>query len=119
MGQVSSFSKKNHLNTTSQLEDFTMKLKSFNENYKDYLQQQRKDDMKKRIELEENMRKNTTSLMDIYYKKCEFLVDGMKQAIELNNLKEMTTLNRQVETIKEENDKKMFQLKEQLNSDIN
>ena len=50
--------------------------------------------MKKRIELEENMRKNTTSLMDIYYKKCEFLVDGMKQAIELNNLKEMTTLNR-------------------------
>lgn len=38
MGQVSSSSKKNHLNTTNQLEDFTMKLKSFNENYKDYLE---------------------------------------------------------------------------------
>jgi hypothetical protein len=29
-----------------------MKLKTFNENYKEYLEEQRKDDLKKRIELE-------------------------------------------------------------------
>ena len=79
--QVASTNKKNNMNTNSQLEDFTLKLKSFNENYKDYLEQQRKDDMKKRIELEENMRKNASNLMDLCYKKSEFLVDGMKTAI--------------------------------------
>jgi len=40
------------LNTTAQLEDFTIKLKTFNESFKDYLEEERKDDMKKRIELE-------------------------------------------------------------------
>ena len=35
--QVSQSNKRNNLNTTSQLEDFTLKLKNFNENYKDYL----------------------------------------------------------------------------------
>ena len=50
--QVAQSNKKNNLNTSSQLEDFTLKLKSFNENYKDYLEEQRKDDLRKRIELE-------------------------------------------------------------------
>lgn len=49
MNQVSQANKKNILNTTAQLEDFTLKLKQFNESYKDHLEQQRKDDMKKRI----------------------------------------------------------------------
>lgn len=49
MGQVLTSSKKNYLNTSTQIEDFTLKLKTFNENYKDYLEEQRKDDMKKRI----------------------------------------------------------------------
>ena len=35
--QVAQSNKKNNLNTSSQLEDFTLKLKNFNENYKDYL----------------------------------------------------------------------------------
>ena len=37
--------------------------------------------MKKRLDLEENMRKNASNLMDICYKKCEFLVEGMKKAM--------------------------------------
>lgn len=34
------------------------------------MEQQRKDDMKKRIELEDTMRKNANNIMEIYYKKC-------------------------------------------------
>ena len=81
IGQAISSSKKTNLNTNNQLEDFTVKLKTFNEKYKDYLEEQRKDDMKKRLELEETMRKNSSNLMDICYKKCEFLVEGMKKAM--------------------------------------
>lgn len=33
------------------------------------------------------MRKNAANLMDIAYKKSEFLVDGMKKAIEMNEMK--------------------------------
>jgi hypothetical protein len=49
-------------------------MKQFNENYKEYLEEQRKEDLKKRIDLEDNMRKNAGNLMDIAYKKSEFLV---------------------------------------------
>lgn len=33
------------------------------------------------------MRKNANTLMDIYYKKCEFLVDGLKNNIEVAQMK--------------------------------
>ena len=56
-------------------------MKQFNQNYKDYLEEQRKEELKKRIDLEESMRKNAGILMDLTYKKCQFLVDGMKNAI--------------------------------------
>jgi hypothetical protein len=58
-----------NLLTASQLEEYSIKLKDFNDNYKDYLEEQRKEDMKKRMELEENMRKNASNLMDVCYKK--------------------------------------------------
>ena len=74
--------------TTSQLEDYSHKLKGFNDSYKDYLEEQRKEDMKKRNDLEESMRKNSSSLMDICYKKCEFLVDGLKGNLEVAQMKE-------------------------------
>ena len=45
-----SIKKMNNL-TNSQLEDYSHKLKGFNDSYKDYLEEQRKEDMKKRIEL--------------------------------------------------------------------
>ena len=35
----------------SQLEEFSIKLKNFNDSYKDYLEELRKDDLKKRMEL--------------------------------------------------------------------
>lgn len=50
--------------------------------------------------------------MDLCYKKCEFLVDGMKQAIEMNQMKDKVTLTREVEALKEDNEKKMFQTKQ-------
>lgn len=34
--------KKNNLLTNNQLEDYSLKLKGFNESYKDYLEEQRK-----------------------------------------------------------------------------
>ena len=43
-----SIKKMNNL-TNSQLEDYSHKLKGFNDSYKDYLEEQRKEDMKKRI----------------------------------------------------------------------
>ena len=52
--------------------------------------------MKKRIQLQENMRKNASNLMDLCYKKCEFLVDGMKQAIQMNQMKQKAGFNREV-----------------------
>ncbi len=61
--------KKTNSSTTAQIEDYSLKLKTFNENYKEYLQEERKEDMQKRVELQEQMRKNASSLMDIYYKK--------------------------------------------------
>jgi hypothetical protein len=33
------------------------------------------------------MRKNSSNLMDICYKKCEFLVDGLKGNIEVAQMK--------------------------------
>ena len=33
------------------------------------------------------MRKNATNLMDLAYKKSEFLVEGMKKAIEMEGMK--------------------------------
>ena len=56
--------------TNNQLEDYSHKLKGFNDSYKDYLEEQRKEDMKKRMDLEESMRRNSSNLMDICYKKC-------------------------------------------------
>jgi len=44
--------KKANLLTNSQLEDYSLKLKNFNDSYKDYLEEQRKEDMKKRMDLE-------------------------------------------------------------------
>ena len=79
--------KKANLLTNSQLEDYSLKLKGFNDSYKDYLEEQRKEDMKKRMDLEDTMRKNASSLMDICYKKCEFLVDGLKSNIEVSQMK--------------------------------
>lgn len=38
MNQVSQANKKNSLNTTAQLEDFTLKLKQFNEGFKDHME---------------------------------------------------------------------------------
>ena len=43
--------KKANLLTAAQLEEYSLKLKNSNDNYKDYLEEQRKDDMKKRMEL--------------------------------------------------------------------
>lgn len=42
LNQISSAFKKANVVTTSQLEDYSLKLKTFNENYKDYLEEQRK-----------------------------------------------------------------------------
>lgn len=61
--------KKMSLLTSSQLEDYSVKLKGFNDNYKEYLEEQRKEDLKKRIDLEDTMRKNAQNLMDVYCKK--------------------------------------------------
>lgn len=69
MTQLGTSNKKNQLLTTAQLEDFTLKLKNHNEKYKGYLEEQRKEDLKKRLQLEENMRKNMSNLMDLTYKK--------------------------------------------------
>jgi hypothetical protein len=33
------------------------------------------------------MRKNASNLMDIYYKKSEFLVEGLKKNIEISQMK--------------------------------
>jgi hypothetical protein len=49
INQISSAMKKFNLITNSQLEDYSLKLKNFNDNYKEYLEEQRKDDMKKRM----------------------------------------------------------------------
>ncbi len=49
MNQLEVSLKKAALLTTSQLEEYSLKMKTFNENYKDYLEEQRKEDMKKRI----------------------------------------------------------------------
>ena len=65
--------------TNSQLEDYSHKLKGFNDSYKDYLEEQRKEDMKKRNDLEESMRKNSSNLMDICYKN--FLTVSRPQSI--------------------------------------
>jgi len=40
------------------------------------------------------MRKNANTLVELYYKKCEFLVEGMKQAIEMNFLKDLANVRR-------------------------
>jgi hypothetical protein len=57
--------------------------------------------------------------MDIYYKKCEFLVDGMKKAIEMNILKDITTMKRDVEALKEDQNKNVFQAKQELLTQMN
>lgn len=44
--------------------------------------------MQKRVELQEQMRKNASSLMDIYYKKSEFLVEGLKKSVQIAQMKE-------------------------------
>jgi F0F1-type ATP synthase membrane subunit b/b' len=81
INQLESSLKKANLLTISQLEDYSVKLKNFNDSYKEYLEEQRKEDLKKRMELEESMRKNASNLMDICYKKSEFLVEGLKKNI--------------------------------------
>jgi hypothetical protein len=42
------------------------------------------------------MRKNSNNIMEIYYKKCEFLVEGMKKAIEMNFMKDMANYKREL-----------------------
>jgi uncharacterized protein YpbB len=94
--------KKMNLLTNAQLEDYSLKLKVFNDSYKEYLEEQRKEDMKKRMEMEEAMRKNASSLMDICYKKCEFLVDGLKSNIEVAQMKERVETAQALEAAKDE-----------------
>ena len=58
--------------------------------------------MKKRMDLEDTMRKNTSSLMDICYKKCEFLVDGLKSNIEVSQMKEKVEAAQALDSAKDE-----------------
>jgi hypothetical protein len=44
--------KKANILTAAQLEDYSIKLKNFNDSYKEYLEELRKDDLKKRMDLE-------------------------------------------------------------------
>ncbi len=39
--------------------------------------------------------------MDICYKKCEFLVEGMKNSFEMNQLKEKMEFNKIIENSKD------------------
>ena len=48
--------KKMSLLTSSQLEDYSVKLKGFNDNYKEYLEEQRKEDEYEDQEAEERKR---------------------------------------------------------------
>jgi hypothetical protein len=65
------------------------------------LEEQRKEELKKRIELEESMRKNAGVLMDLTYKKCEFLVDGMKNAVEMGQMKDKLEGKQAMELLKD------------------
>ena len=100
--------KKMNLLTASQLQEYSVKLKGFNDNYKDYLEEQRKDDMKKRMELEENMRKNASNLMDVCYKKSQFLVEGLKNNIEIAQMKEKVEAAQALDAAKDELKVKVF-----------
>lgn len=100
--QLQTSMKKMNLLTASQLEEYSIKLKDFNDNYKDYLEQQRKEDMKKRMELEENMRKNASNLMDVCYKKSQFLVEGLKNTIEVSQMKEKVEAAQALDAAKDE-----------------
>ena len=94
--------KKMNLLTNSQLQEYSLKIKGFNDSYKEYLEEQRKEDMKKRMELEENMRKNASNLMDIAYKKSQFLVDGLKKNIEVSQMKEKVEAAQALDSAKDE-----------------
>ena len=100
--------KKSGLMQNAQLEEYSVRLKKFNDNYKDYLEEQRKEDMRKRNELEEAMRKNANNLMDIYYKKSEFLVDGLKSNIEMAQMKQQLENSQALETTRDQLKKDML-----------
>ena len=51
LAQLESTQKKANLLNISQLEEFSIKLKNFNDSYKDYLEELRKEDLKKRMDL--------------------------------------------------------------------
>lgn len=57
--------------------------------------------------------------MDLSYKKSEFLVEGMKKAIEMNQMKDKAELTRQAEAFQENTERKFFQTKEELTTQFN
>lgn len=54
------------------------------------------------MELEEAMRKNASNLMDICYKKSEFLVEGLKKNIEMAQMKDKMENTQALEGAKDE-----------------
>lgn len=60
------------------------------------------------------MRKNATNLMDLAYKKSEFLVEGMKKALEMNEMKKDLETKQTIERVKDELSRATQQQKEDL-----
>ncbi len=48
------------------------------------------------------MRKNASSLMDIYYKKSEFLVEGLKNSVQIAQMKEKVEAAQALQLAKDE-----------------
>ncbi len=48
------------------------------------------------------MRKNASSLMDIAYKKCEYLVEGLKNNIQVAQMKEKVEATQALDSAKDE-----------------
>ena len=48
------------------------------------------------------MRKNANNLMDIYYKKSEFLVDGLKNNIEISQKKQQLEATQAIEATRDQ-----------------
>lgn len=60
------------------------------------------------------MRKNATNLMDLAYKKSEFLVEGMKKALEMNEMKKDLETKQTIERVKDQLSRATQQQKEDL-----
>ena len=58
------------------------------------------------------MRKNASNLMDLAYKKSEFLVEGMKKAIEMNEMKKDLETKQAIEGVKDDLARSAHQQKE-------